>query len=67
MVTGEHFIMYKDTESLCYTRETNVILCVNHNSIKKIPWKKAVTIGPQHTGVLHLPSHQLNDVLYLHE
>ena len=26
---GDHFIVYKNTESLCWTLETNIILHVN--------------------------------------
>ena len=32
---GDHFIIHKTIESLCYTLETNIILYVNYNSIKK--------------------------------
>lgn len=31
---GEHFVMYIKVESLCGTPETNIILYVNHTSIK---------------------------------
>ena len=33
---SDHFIMYKNTESLWYTPETNTVLYVNYHSIKKI-------------------------------
>lgn len=31
---GEQSIMYREVESLCYTPETNVTLCVNYTQIK---------------------------------
>ena len=33
---GDHFIMHKNIESLCCTPETNIILYVNYNSIRKL-------------------------------
>ena len=32
---GDHFIMYINVKSLCYVPETNIILYVNHTSIKQ--------------------------------
>ena len=32
---SNHFIIYKNIESLCYTLESNKILCVNYNSREK--------------------------------
>ena len=32
---SDHFIMYKNTESLWYTPETNTVLYVNYHSVKK--------------------------------
>ena len=33
--SGNHFIMYKNIESLCCKPESNIILKVNYSSIKK--------------------------------
>ena len=33
---GDHFIMYKNVESLCHIPETNIILYVNSNNKKAI-------------------------------
>ena len=33
---SDHFIMFKNLELLCCTPGTNMILCVNYNSKKKI-------------------------------
>lgn len=33
--SSDHFTMHKNTETLCCTSETNVVLYVNYNSIKK--------------------------------
>ena len=33
---GDHFTVYTNIEPLCCTPETNVILCINYTSIKKI-------------------------------
>ena len=32
---GDHFVMYKNIESVCCTPETNITLCVNYNSFFK--------------------------------
>ena len=32
---GDHFVTYANVKSLCSTPETNIILYVNHISIKK--------------------------------
>lgn len=41
--SGDHFIIYIGTESLCWTPENN-ILCVNYTSIKKKYNIKAIQI-----------------------
>lgn len=33
---GEHSVTYREIDSLCFTSETNVTLCVNHTYIKKL-------------------------------
>lgn len=40
---GEHFVMYMIVESLCRTSETNIILHVDHTSIKKREKKEKKT------------------------
>lgn len=32
---GAHFTIYTNIKALCCTPETNVMLCINHTSIKK--------------------------------
>ena len=44
---GDHFIMYKNTEALCCTSETNIILYVNYNSIKTMIGKQSAVFPLQ--------------------
>ena len=37
-IMDHHFVMYKNIKSLCCTPETNIILYIDYNSIKKRLW-----------------------------
>ena len=37
-IMDHHFVMYKNIKSLCCTPETNIILYIDYNSIKKTIW-----------------------------